>query len=379
MPGGQLQGLGAGRPDQIADRQRRGRRHDVVLGRHDVEQRPGQVRHGEQPPVQADPVLHERAVAHDLDGVAKGAAREGDVVPGPLPQDLEGLHLLVVPQLLPQHGVLGEVGGRLQHAEGVSDDLGRDVAGLVDDVIRVEAPLVEHPAEHAHLGEVHRGGHGDQRGDRQVGMSGAEQQREHPAEAVADHVDLVGPGGLQHRLDRGRQQLVDVGRQPVARIELVRDAPVEHVRVEALLAQRLHEAGARRQVQDVAAADQAHHDQDGRPDRHAVAAVAPQLGLVTAPDGVLGRHPDFGPVDPRHVLDPVACSQQVSPDVAAHPRHQVVGLGRRRHRILPLLLLIGQPARAGPGSSGTAQAGGRCGPPRPSARADGPGRSPPAG
>ena len=196
MPGGQLERLGPLRADELAHRLRGLGRDDVVLARDDVQERPAHVpqRHG--PPVEQHAVLHERVLAHELDGLAERPAGERDVVAGPLAHDLVGLHLLVVPELLPQHGVLRDVGGGLEHAEGVADDLGRDVAGLVEQVVGREPVLVEHPAEHAHLVEVDGRRHGDQRRHRQVGVGRAEQQRQQPAVAVADEVDLVGAGGL---------------------------------------------------------------------------------------------------------------------------------------------------------------------------------------
>ena len=131
-----------------------------------------------------------------LAGLHERRAGERDVVAGPLRHHLVGGDEVVVPQVLPQVDVAGDVAERLEHAERVEHHVGGHVAGGVEHVGRLDAALLHHRRHRAHVGEVDRRRHHGQAAHRQVGVAGDGQQRQQPAEAVAEHVDVGAAGDL---------------------------------------------------------------------------------------------------------------------------------------------------------------------------------------
>ena len=162
-------------------------------------------------------------------------------------------------------------------------------------------------------------------------MGGGVEEGEHSAEAVAVHGDLADAAGPHDGVDRPGHVIVDVGRQAVVGVEVVGNAPVEDVHVEAPAEHGLDQAVAGPQVEDVAAAHQAHHHEDRRFVRALITSVTPQFHLVVVPDGVLRREADAGPVDAGRVLDAVAESQDVAFDLPLQPLGHLAGaVGRCR-------------------------------------------------
>ena len=161
------------------------------------------------------------------------------------------------------------------------------------------------------------------------GMAGGEDQRQHAAEAVPEHVEFVDAARAHRRGTRERDVLVAVRLEAVVGVGRIRRAPVDHVDVEAATDQRLDEAVAGSQVEHVRLRHEAHHEQDRWPERGTRAVIAVELDLVAPPDDVLGRAPDFWPPDTGEVLQAVAGAERVALDVKPNPLEQI---GRRWHR-----------------------------------------------
>src|SRR5207302_3423529 len=113
--------------------------------------------------------------------------------------------------------------------------------------------------------------------------------------AVAEHGWPRTGELLDHRV-RGGQVAIDVGGHRVGRVALVGDAPVDEEDVVAALEQALDEAVAGAQVPDVAAVDEAGHEQQGWPAASRPGPVAAQRRTVTPP-----HHEMRGAAGPRPV------------------------------------------------------------------------------
>ena len=90
-------------------------------------------------------------------------------------------------------------------------------------------------------------------------------------------------GGVAGCGVRRGEVVIDVGGHGVVGVALVGDAPVDEEDVVAALQQSLDEAVARPQVPDVAAVDQAGHEQHRRSARHGPGPVPAQGRPVLAP------------------------------------------------------------------------------------------------
>ena len=159
-----------------------------------------------------------------------------------------------------------------------------------------------------------------------VFVAGCVQRGEHAAQAVAHQGDLLVAARLSRRGQRARQVPVDVALEVVVGVELVRDSPVEHEHVEAGAREVLDRAVARAQVEDVAPADQAVHDDHRRPVPAITSLVAPELRLVAPPYHVLRGRTDGRRVGAAHVADPVASAQDRALDVTVESRDRSPGL-----------------------------------------------------
>ena len=116
------------------------------------------------------------------------------------------------------------------------------------------------------------------------------------------------------------------------------DAPVDEVDGEARLQQALDEAVAAVEVEDVAAADDARHEQDRRAVLHGagLGVVAPQLDLAARPHGLLRRRADARELHAHRELDAVLEPERVAlhlphdlcDAVVTHGRPVIVGFGR---------------------------------------------------
>ena len=113
-------------------------------------------------------------------------------------------HQPVVPQVVQQVRVLRQLLGGLVQPEVLLQDVDRDVAGVVEDVRDLQVALLQAVREHAGVGEVDRGGEGGQPGERQLGVGGGGEQRQHPAEAVADERHVRAAGQPADPADRVR-------------------------------------------------------------------------------------------------------------------------------------------------------------------------------
>ena len=129
-------------------------------------------------------------------------------------------------------------------------------------LVDVEIAPVGEIREQLHLAEIDRRGEADQVLHRPVVEDRAVQQRQHAAEAIADHVDVVLAGILLHAADAIRDEVEDIVLHPEAFFFRLRRGPVQHVDVVATLQEKLDKALARHQVEDVAAVGGRHHDQD---------------------------------------------------------------------------------------------------------------------
>ena len=137
---------------------------------------------------------------------AERRARERDVVVRPLRHRLVGGDEVVVPEVLPQVDVAGDVAGGVEHLERVAHDVGGDVAGRVEQVAparpgRPGASTSSAPSSGKSTGVAitARLRTGRSR------VAGQREQRQHAAEAVAEHVTSSAAGDvgdLAH--DRGR-------------------------------------------------------------------------------------------------------------------------------------------------------------------------------
>ena len=102
------------------------RRHDVVLLPDDVEERHGDVGEVDGAPAERHAAGRQQVLAGEqLAGLDERRARERDVVARPLRHHLVGGDEVVVPEVLPQVDVAGDVGERLEHAERVEHHVGR--------------------------------------------------------------------------------------------------------------------------------------------------------------------------------------------------------------------------------------------------------------
>ena len=113
-------------------------------------------------------------------------------------------------------------------------------------------------------------------------------------------------------------------------VALVRNAPVEQPHVEARFEQALNEAVAGGEVEDVAAADQAEHNEQRRCEPDIVVAVVPQFGSAAAPHDVLWCAADAG-AGAGGQADPVTRAADIALDVAAHALEHAMGVGYRYH------------------------------------------------
>ena len=177
------------------------------------------------------------------------------------------------------------------------------------------------------------------------------QQAEDPAEAVPEQVHLIRSRRPADLPDGRGQHDVGVVLELVRRIALVRGSPVEQVHVEARAQQPLDEAVSRGEVEDVAAAHEAEHDQQRRAEPDLVVAVAPQLAPPMTPDDVLRGQPDTRARRAGRQLDPVAGPQRVALDLTANPVQGAARIGQCRHRPSPP-----SAARHGPRAPGSAAA-----------------------
>src|SRR4051794_27324878 len=124
-------------------------------------------------------------------------------------------------------------------------------------------------------------------------MVGGVEQRQDAAEAVAEQIDLFGAGDAAHALDcgggGGGGGVLDL----VGCVAFVGHSPVQEVDVESGGEQPFDEAVARLQVENVAARDQAEHDQEWRRHPDVVVAVVPQLSSAALPHYVLRGRADL--------------------------------------------------------------------------------------
>ena len=87
-----------------------------------------------RPPSGTWPVARRFWRGEQLAGLHERGAGERDVVVGPLGHHLVGGDEVVVPQVLPEVDVAGDVADRLEHPERVAHHVSRDVAGGVEHV-----------------------------------------------------------------------------------------------------------------------------------------------------------------------------------------------------------------------------------------------------
>ena len=107
------------------------------------------------------------------------------MVARPLRHRLEALDELVVPQVLEQRRLLRDLDRRRLHVEAAVERVGRDVAGVVEQLVGVQPALAQQRDHRAHLVEVHRRRHQDEVAHGRVLVAGRVERRQHAAEAVA--------------------------------------------------------------------------------------------------------------------------------------------------------------------------------------------------
>ena len=133
-------------------------------------------------------------------------------------------------------------------------------------------------------------------------------------------------GRLAALLERGavdcRHVAIDVGRDRVVRITVIRDAPVGEEHVVSALEQPLHEAVARAQVPHMAAVDEAGDQQYCGAAGIGARAVAAQARAVLAPDHVVRRAAYGRPVEPAGHAGRVDQAAAVERGGAAHAAGQ---------------------------------------------------------
>ena len=92
----------------------------------------------------ADRAGHQDVLADELlDELAERRAGERHVVARPLRHRLEALDELVVPEVLEQRRLLRDLDRRRLHVEAAVEHVGRDVAGVVDEVLGVQPALAQ--------------------------------------------------------------------------------------------------------------------------------------------------------------------------------------------------------------------------------------------
>src|SRR3954465_14090434 len=282
--------------DHVEQRERALARRDVVRAGGDHED--VLVDLAQVDALAADPhALAHQAVllVHERDPLPVRLPRERRVVGHPARHRLVGLGLEVAPRVtgvLPQPPVRGPVvRDRLHHLVREVDRAARHRPVHLGDVVDVER-VARGPVEVQRAARVERRREQQQVAHRRVGVQRAVQERQRAADAPAEHADLVLAARAQRLADRRRDLVADVVVEPQVVVGLVRDAPVEHEDVEALLEQELDERVAPAQVEDVGPVDEREDEQD----RHRVAAlraaVAVQGRLAVRPDRVLRRGAD---------------------------------------------------------------------------------------
>jgi hypothetical protein len=180
----------------------------------------------------------------------------------------KALHEVVVPQVLEEVDALDDDLGGLERLEALVKRLRGHESRVVYHVVGVQSALAEHDHHAA---------------DRQLRVRRRRQQRQHPAEAVADQSDLARVALLHHDADRLGNVLVDVGLERVLAVGRVGRLPVEQEHVEPLAHQVAQHAGVRQQVEDVALGDEAVDDQHSR--RSGSARGTPCLASTPGPWG----------------------------------------------------------------------------------------------
>src|SRR5205814_1225073 len=68
---------------------------------------------------------------------------EGYLIAGPLIHSLVGLEEFVAPEILPEIRVRSDRRGRTGELEAIGDDVGGHVAGVVEELLRLETARVE--------------------------------------------------------------------------------------------------------------------------------------------------------------------------------------------------------------------------------------------
>ena len=133
-------------PRGIADDRERGlggaRRHDVVALGHRDEHLSPHAAEVDDAVADADPAAHEGVLAHEqLRDLAERGAGERHVVARPLRHRLEALDELIVPEVLEQRRLLGDLRRRGEHVEAAVERFRGDVAGGVDEVLGAQPAL----------------------------------------------------------------------------------------------------------------------------------------------------------------------------------------------------------------------------------------------
>ena len=150
-------------------------------------------------------------------------------------------------------------------------------------------------------------------------MVGGVEQRQDAAEAVAEQIDLFGAGNVAHALDRGGKVVVDVVLELVGCVAFVGHSPVQEVDVESGCEEPFDEAVARLQVENVAAREQAEHNQEWRRHPDVVVAVVPQLSSAASPHHVLRGRADLGSRAAGRHPNAVARPQRIAFHLPANP------------------------------------------------------------
>ena len=165
-PGSRSSSRRAGIPDELHHRLHRGRGDDVVALGHRVQDVALNVGEVDLPsPSGIEPVIRMFWRTSSSDQLAKGGARERHMVARPGRHGLEALDELVVPEVLQQRCLLGHLGRRGEHVEAAVERVGRNVAGLVDQLVGIEPALAQQRDHRPHLAVVDRRGHQDQVAD----------------------------------------------------------------------------------------------------------------------------------------------------------------------------------------------------------------------
>src|SRR5215213_11116107 len=92
------------------------------------------------------------------------------------------LHVLVVPEVLPEVRVLHEVGGRPAHLEEPPDQGGWHVPRLVEELLGVQASVDQRPRDRPHVPEVDRGRHRHEVVDGKLRLRREGRSEEHTSE-----------------------------------------------------------------------------------------------------------------------------------------------------------------------------------------------------